>query len=317
MSPGFQSRRWIRFRTGSRGRNVEGPAGPDRGVPRPGVARNGVGVELHHPPHKPGAVEAACDRRAERRLRVRRGSAPDVRHARVGKRARPRTLRLSGDQAGSWPRRRPPWPGLRRAPTATCASRGRPLRPGWRAAAGRPARAPRSPSRRGCWCGRQSRAPPARPRSRRRSFGAQPWAVRRWLSAFAACASPRIRTRPRSNSSCVIVPVGPAAFGNPAPRRPLGTNRSAPRGTPFSWNAMRARTSAGLHAARQCGAARTWWRCVGAIHALPVAHRICGFAQKPLGTSVNPPPKSAGRSKSTAALRRQPRRRWSDPSHVG
>ena len=117
MSPGFRSRRWIRFLTGSCGRHVEGRAGLDRGVPRPGVARDGVGVELHHPPHEPGAVEAACDRRAERRLRVRRRAAPDVRHARVAERQpehlalerRPgRKLRGDGDlglPGGDRPRR--------------------------------------------------------------------------------------------------------------------------------------------------------------------------------------------------------------------
>jgi hypothetical protein len=39
----------------------------------------------------------------------------------------------------------------------------------------------------------------------------------------------------------------------------------------------------------------------GAIHALPVAHRICGLAQKPLGTSVNPPDASAGGAKQSSA----------------
>ena len=39
----------------------------------------------------------------------------------------------------------------------------------------------------------------------------------------------------------------------------------------------------------------------GAIHALPAAHRICGLAQKPLGTSVNPPDASAGGAKQSSA----------------
>ncbi len=81
------------------------------------MARDGVGVELHHPPHEPGAVEAARDRRAERRLRIRRRASPDVRPARIAEREpehlalerRPgRKLRRDGDlrlPGGDRPRR--------------------------------------------------------------------------------------------------------------------------------------------------------------------------------------------------------------------
>ena len=68
----------------------------------------------------------------------------------------------------------------------------------------------------------------------------------------------------------------------------------------MSWNAMRVSTAlAFTRLTVWCGANVVAVR--GAIHALPVAHRICGFAQKPLGTSVNPPASSGGEKHSSAA----------------
>ena len=69
----------------------------------------------------------------------------------------------------------------------------------------------------------------------------------------------------------------------------------------MSWNAICTRTAlAFTRLTVWCGANVVAVR--GAIHALPVAHRICGFAQKPLGTSVNPPASAGGAKQSSAAM---------------
>ena len=108
-----------------------------------------------------------------------------------------------------------------------------------------------------------------------------------------------MRTRPRSNSSWVIVSVGPAPSGI-HPASTACTNGSLPSGMPLSANAMRVKTAlAFTRLTVWCGTNVVAVR--GAIHPLPAAHRICGFAQKPLGTSVNPPDARAGEAKPSSA----------------